>query len=65
LADKNAPFTPTSLNCEIVTLFNPAALSKVRPIIEAPKSTRVIKAPLASKMFTASLVLLKPTPDPP
>ena len=37
----NAAFTPTALNCEIVALLIPAALSKVAngPVGEAPKAT--------------------------
>ncbi len=67
LLEAIAPFVPTRLNCEIVVALRPRVLSKVwkgETASEAPKVTLAIKVPAALKMFTPSLVVLKPRPEP-
>ena len=61
--------TPATLNVETVgsgsvVLPRPAALSNVKPVVDAPKLTPVIRLPLASNRFTESPPVLSPTPDP-
>jgi len=61
----NAPFTPTTLACEIEPL-NPALLSNVAPTGATPKVTLVTRLLELSKTVTPSpAVVLNPTPLPP
>ncbi len=62
----NAPFTPTTLSCEIVVLFRPAALSKLAYGLagDAPKLTLACSSPLPLNRFTASPLELRPMPLP-
>ena len=62
-----ASFTPTTLNVEIVVLFNPMALLNdgyFGPDGEVPKVTFACNSPLVLNMLTASPPVLKPTPEP-
>src|ERR1022692_2783464 len=59
-----APFTPTTLSCEIAPL-KPAVLSKVAGDTLAPKLTPATRLLLASKMLQPSPEVLRPTPEPP
>jgi hypothetical protein len=55
LAELKAPFTPTTLNVEMVTPVRPAELSKVCRFgvgVETPKATPVCQAPAELKRFT-------------
>src|SRR5690349_10525032 len=57
-----APLTPTALSW--LTAAAPAALSNVKPVVEAPKLTPVTRRPNESNRFTASPSVLSPTPEP-
>jgi hypothetical protein len=62
----NAPLVPTWLSVEMAPL-TPALLSKVwsgAVLSDAPNVTFVTWVPVESKIVTASLVVLSPTPDP-
>ena len=62
-----ASFTPTTLNVEIVVLFNPMALLKdgyFEPDGEVPNVTFACNSPLALNTLTASPPVLNPTPEP-
>ena len=48
-----------------VVLPAPAALSNVAVAVAAPNATPVTRLPAASNRFTASVVVLSPTPEPP
>jgi hypothetical protein len=47
-----------------VLLPAPAALSKVKPELDVPKATPVIRLPWPSNRLTASPPVLSPTPPP-
>ncbi len=67
LAELKAPFTPTTLNVEMVTPLRPAELSKVCRVgggVEAPNVTLACGTPAALNRFTASPLVESPTPAP-
>src|SRR5262245_655490 len=69
-AATNARLTPATLSVATlgsgeVVLPRPAVLSKVKPVTDASKPMPVTRLPLASKMFTSSPAVLRPTPEQP
>ena len=68
-AARNAPFTPTTLSVETsgsgsTLLPAPAALSNVKPVVDAGTLMPVTRLPAASNRLTLSPPVLKPMPLP-